>query len=76
MSRKKLFLFILGQISIMSLARFFFQWILKFSTLEINGSSLFPVSLVGITLFAFRIFDAVSDPLTGTFSDYWISKGK
>ena len=73
-------LYISGQIGIMLLARFFFQWIILFSTSEHtlpDGSQevLFSASAVGFVLLLFRLFDAVSDPLAGILSDYCVRRG-
>lgn len=76
MNRKQFYYFLLGQVGIMSLARFFFQWIIKYSTLETNSQHLFAASLVGAVLLGFRLFDGFTDPLAGALSDYWVSLGK
>ena len=68
--------YLCGQIGLMLQLRFFFQWILDFSTRETNGAVLFSGVLVGILLFGFRIFDAVTDPLAGTLSDFFVKRGK
>lgn len=75
----KYLLFIAGQIGIMSLARFFFQWIIKFaSTPEVAGDPTSPVLFIGLggMLLAFRLFDGVTDPLAGTLSDRWVRAGR
>ena len=75
----KYLLFIAGQIGIMSLARFFFQWIIKFaSTPEVADDPTSPVLFIGLggMLLAFRLFDGVTDPLAGTMSDRWVRAGR
>lgn len=61
----------------MLLARFFFQWIVSFSS-ETGASSepLFSAALVGIVLLVFRLFDGITDPVAGALSDRWVSNGK
>lgn len=75
MSARQLVLFTLGQIGMMSLARFFFQWIIKFSTLSTADGTLFAAGAVGAVLLAFRLFDGVTDPFAGALSDYWVNRG-
>ena len=68
-----------GQLGIMLLARFFFQWVLKFSEEPVSAGAtegLFIASSVGLTFFAFRIFDGVTDPAAGILSDWWVRKGR
>ena len=77
-------LFLLGQVGMMSLARYFFQWIIKFASTESSASTsaealavtLFSAATVGAVLFGFRIFDGVTDPIIGGISDHWVSRGK
>lgn len=76
MSRSKLFLFMCGQLGIMCLARFLFQWLLKFSAADLSGEPLFSTSLVGAAFFGFRIFDGITDPLAGALGDWWQRKGR
>jgi Na+/melibiose symporter-like transporter len=75
MTSKQKFLFFLGQIGVMSLARFFFQWIIRFSTSP-EASPLFSATAVGALLLGFRVFDGFTDPIAGSLSDIWVSKGK
>ncbi len=77
MNFRRYLFFLCGQIGMMSLARFFFQWIQKFAAAE-NGQGylLFPATAVGTALLAFRIFDGVTDPLAGSLSDAWVRGGK
>ncbi|MFT5407362.1 MAG: GPH family glycoside/pentoside/hexuronide:cation symporter [Verrucomicrobiales bacterium] len=77
MTIAKYFLFIAGQIGMMSLARFLLQWIIEYSRLEDStGNVLFVAAAVGGTVFAFRIFDGITDPIAGTVSDRWVRRGK
>jgi Na+/melibiose symporter-like transporter len=77
MNFRRYFFFLCGQIGMMSLARFFFQWIQKFAAAENGpGNLLFPATAVGTALLAFRIFDGVTDPLAGSLSDSWVRGGK
>ena len=75
--------FTCGQVGMMSLARFFFQWILKYSDsdgtfddLGADGIALFSAGLVGAILLGFRIFDGVIDPIAGSIADGWVARGK
>lgn len=84
MNLSRYVLFVLGQVGMMSLTRYFFQWIIKFASTEsstatdVNGLavSLFSAATVGAVLFGFRIFDGVTDPIIGGISDGWVAKGK
>ena len=65
--------FMCGQLGIMLLARFFFQWLIDFCSQglpEINGESLLSATLVGVVLLGFRVFDGITDPIAGTLSGY------
>lgn len=67
--------FISGQIGMMLLARFFFQWNPKYiDQIDATKVTLFAAGLVGWTLLGFRIFDGITDPLAGTLSDRWVRK--
>jgi len=77
MNFRRYLFFLCGQIGMMSLARFFFQWIQKFAAAEdLSGNLLFPATAVGTALLAFRIFDGVTDPLAGSLSDAWVRGGR
>lgn len=80
MSLIRFVLFMCGQLGIMLLARYFFQWILAFSsqvqTEKTGLVTLFSASLVGIALLAFRAFDGFTDPIAGTLSDRWVASGR
>ena len=79
MSIRQLFLFLCGQLGIMSLVRYFFQWILAYSSTTDSSTQntvLFSASALGGLLLCMRIFDAISDPIIGTFSDRYHSTGK
>jgi glycoside/pentoside/hexuronide:cation symporter, GPH family len=76
-------LFLLGQVGMMSLTRYFFQWIIKYVSTENPASignevsvTLFSAATVGAVLFGFRIFDGVTDPIIGGLSDTWVRKGR
>jgi len=69
-----------GQLGVMLLARYFFQWILDFSS-QLNtsggaGVALFSASAVGGALLGFRAFDGVTDPIAGSLSDRWVAGGR
>lgn len=76
MVRKYLFYFS-GQLGLMLQMRFFFQWIIDFAGGGATPESLAIISTatLGFVLFLFRAFDAFTDPLSGMFSDYLVSKG-
>ncbi|MGK0187924.1 MAG: Na+/melibiose symporter-like transporter [Verrucomicrobiales bacterium] len=65
-----------GQIGMMTLNRFFLQWIVIYAATQVDGEMLFSATAVGALLLGFRIFDGVTDPLAGRLSDLWIRKGK
>ena len=74
-------LFMCGQLGIMALARFFFQWLIDFVSQPIpqltgDTSALLSASLVGLALLGFRIFDGVTDPIAGSLTDLWVKRGK
>jgi Na+/melibiose symporter-like transporter len=75
MSITRYFLFLCGQIGIMSLSRFLYQWILKYGDLDNSGTKLFPAITLGIVFFSFRVFDGVTDPVAGKLTDSWVRKG-
>jgi len=78
MTIQKYLLFIAGQIGMMSLARFLLQWLIEFANFKVDGigATLFVGTMVGGTLFAFRFFDGITDPIAGTLSDSWVRKGR
>lgn len=76
MTTRGLLLFMCGQLGIMCLARFLFQWLLKFSSEESAGEPLFAAGIVGVVFFCFRIFDGITDPLAGALGDWWVKKGR
>lgn len=76
MSPFRYFLFFCGQVGMMALARFFFQWILDYSAVKVAGGTLFAAAGISGAIFAFRIFDGITDPLAGTLSDRWVKAGK
>lgn len=71
-------LYTLGQLGIMMLTRYFFQWVIRFSDGTAPGATaaLFSATAVGVVFFLFRIFDAVTDPVAGTLGDRWVAKGR
>ena len=83
-------LFLCGQLGVMLLARFFFQWIIIYSSqpLALAGGgggggagaggalTLFSAAAVGASLLGFRIFDGVTDPIAGALSDRWVARGR
>ena len=80
MSLIRLLLFMCGQLGVMLLARYFFQWILIYAS-QGQGSggeviTLFSTSLVGVALLGFRAFDGFTDPIAGTLSDRWVASGR
>lgn len=64
-----------GQLGVMLLARFFFQWILVFCSIEQGTTVLFSAAVVGLIVFGFRIFDGITDPVAGAVSDIWVRRG-
>lgn len=68
--------FTCGQIGMMTVLRFFLQWIVIFAATKQDGEMLFKATAVGALLLGFRIFDGITDPLAGRLSDTWIRKGK
>ncbi len=75
MNAQRYLFFICGQIGMMSLARFFFQWNPKYTALEgPTGAVLFAAAAVGGALLGFRIFDGITDPLAGSLSDSWVRR--
>jgi glycoside/pentoside/hexuronide:cation symporter, GPH family len=67
-----------GQLGIMLLARYFFQWVIRFSDVgkDTPTGPLFAAATVGALFFAFRIFDGLTDPLAGILGDHWVRKGR
>lgn len=67
-----------GQLGMMLLTRYFFQWLIRFADVgkDSNAGALFTASLVGALFFGFRIFDAVIDPLAGALGDRWVASGR
>ena len=77
----RLILFLCGQIGMMALARFLFQWIVYFpGWQEPNAAGVSTVLLsaaaVGTAMLLFRIFDGLTDPIAGMLSDYWVARGR
>jgi GPH family glycoside/pentoside/hexuronide:cation symporter len=84
MTPTRALLFLCGQLGIMLLARFFFQWIILYSSQPLPANSgegggaltLFSAAAVGAALLGFRIFDGVTDPIAGALSDLWVARGR
>jgi Na+/melibiose symporter-like transporter len=72
------FLYGCGQLGVMALTRFFFQWVLTFAGQSETESSLplFAATSVGALFFGFRIFDGLTDPVAGVLSDRWVGSGR
>ncbi|MCA8925056.1 MAG: MFS transporter [Planctomycetes bacterium] len=43
---------------------------------SLGRTFLFSATLIGTTVFAFRIFDGVTDPLAGGLSEAWVRRGR
>ena len=70
-------LYAAGQLGMMGLTRFVFQWVIKFASTEgPDGSVLLSAAAVGAVFLGFRIFDGITDPIAGVVSDGWIRKGR
>src|SRR5690606_37353370 len=71
-------LFFCGQLGVMALARFFFQWLLRFAGGDASAgvAPLLSASAVGAVFLGFRIFDGVTDPVAGAISDSWVRRGR
>ncbi|MCW8141058.1 MAG: MFS transporter [Planctomycetota bacterium] len=71
-------LFMCGQVGLMCLARFFFQWNLAYA--DQSGATaddhLLDPALFGLLILGFRLFDGVTDPIAGVLSDRWVSRGR
>ncbi len=87
MNFTRLLLFGAGQLGMMGLARFFFSYILDYSSRSHAGpvgqpppglptEALFSATAVGAVLLAFRLFDGLTDPIAGVVSDQWVRKGR
>jgi Na+/melibiose symporter-like transporter len=76
MKFQHLFLYLLGQVGMMALTRFLFQWLLKYSDSPADGGTIFVASTVGAVMLGFRIFDGVTDPMAGALSDWWVRRGR
>jgi GPH family glycoside/pentoside/hexuronide:cation symporter len=67
-----------GQLGVMLVARYFFQWLVRFCDVGKGTATgaLLSAGLVGVLFLGFRVFDAVTDPLAGAFGDTWVRQGK
>lgn len=67
-----------GQLGLMLMVRFFFQWLIRFCDVgkETSAGPLLAAATVGMIFFAFRIFDGITDPLAGILADRWVGAGK
>jgi GPH family glycoside/pentoside/hexuronide:cation symporter len=73
--------FLFGQIGMMALTRYFFQWMIDFSSvkpsnIELGTEALFSASMIGMVLLGFRVFDGITDPIAGHWCDQWVREGK
>ncbi|MCO5164891.1 MAG: MFS transporter [Planctomycetes bacterium] len=69
-------LYACGQVGMMCLARFFFQWNMEYAREPVGDGFLLAPALLGLLLFGFRIFDGVTDPVAGIISDRWVRRGR
>jgi Na+/melibiose symporter-like transporter len=71
-------LYTAGQLGIMMLTRYFFQWVIRFTDGSAPGAAgaLFSAWLVGLVFFGFRILDGITDPLAGALGDSWVARGR
>jgi Na+/melibiose symporter-like transporter len=77
MSSSRRLLYGCGQVGMMGLTRYLYGWILDYSSAEgPGGRALFSAAAVGAVFLAFRIFDAVADPVAGHLSDRWVRRGR
>ncbi|MCH2108720.1 MAG: MFS transporter [Polyangiaceae bacterium] len=78
LSWRKVSLYGTGQLGVMLLARYFFQWLNYYSDSGkgTDTGALLVGTIVGMMFFAFRIFDGVSDPIAGALGDHWVAKGR
>lgn len=78
MNARGMILYGAGQLGIMLLTRYFFQWVIRFADVgkETGNGPLFAAGIVGALFFAFRIFDAVTDPIAGDLGDRWVAAGR
>ncbi len=67
-----------GQLGVMLLTRFLFQWVIRFADTGRDSTTgpLFAAGAVGAIFFGFRIFDGITDPLAGGLGDHWVRSGR
>ena len=81
-TKRKLCLYLAGQVGLMMMVRFLLQWIIRFATSEETGidgadaTALFSASAMGAVMLGFRVFDGVTDPVSGAISDRWVQRGR
>ena len=70
--------FLLGQVGLFTVIRYFYQYNPKFVSQTLDGSTtvLFAAGWMSAALLGFRIFDGVTDPLAGGLSDRWVRAGR
>ncbi|HSC86875.1 MAG TPA: MFS transporter [Polyangiaceae bacterium] len=67
-------LYAAGQVGVIALGRYFFQWIIRFAHGDEAGALLSAATLA-LVLPVFRLFDAIVDPFIGVASDRWVRRG-
>ncbi len=66
-----------GQLGVMIVACYFFQWLIFFCEGRDTGKgALFSASVVGFVFRASAPRRVVADPLAGAFGDSWVKKGR
>lgn len=77
MSSFQRLLYFCGQLGLMMMVRFFFQWNLKYAE-QRSGDHLmlFDAAVFGLVFLLFRIFDGVTNPLAGVVGDRWVRAGR
>lgn len=65
-----------GQLGVMMLTRYFFQWIIRFTEGDGTTVALLSAGAMALILPCFRAFDAVIDPVIGAAGDAWVRSGR